>query len=150
MKIIAKQTIRKGGSKGPTSGKQLSASQQVNRVGKYLYNNLDGAFKINKSSNTCDVYVTVLYQIPSEILKKYNITDDKYTEVHEMTVNISITTYQNKVRINIIEMTEGEKTIGYDLYTPESLEDLRESARKIYKRICARISKEFSDYEFLF
>lgn len=150
MKIIAKQTVRKGGPKGPTSGKQLTASQQVNRVGKYLYNNLDGAFKIKNSSNTCDVYITVLYQIPSEILKKYNITDDKYTEVHEMTVNISITTYQNKVRINIIEMTEGEKTIGYDLYTPESLEDLRESARKIYKRVCSRISKEFKDYEFLF
>lgn len=150
MKIIAKQTVRKGMSRGPTSGKQLSANQQVNRLGKYLYKNLDGAFKIQNSSNTCDVYVTVLYQIPSEILKKYNITDEKYTDVHEMTVNISITTYQNKVRVNVIEMTNQEKTIGFDLYQPESLENLQESAKKVFQRVCKRISKEFADYDFLF
>lgn len=150
MKIVAKQKVGKFAPKGPTSGNQLTASQQVNRLGKYLYKNLDGAFKIKNTSNTCDVYVTVLYQIPSEILKKYNITDEKYTDVHEMTVNISITTYQNKVRINVIEVTEGEKTIGFDLYDPTDLIDLKASAQKIYSRVCKRIAKEFKDYEFLF
>lgn len=150
MKIIAKQTVRKGGPKGPTNGTQLQASQQVNRLGKYLYKNLDGAFKIKNTSNTCDVYVTVLYQIPVEFLKKYGITEDKYMEVHEMTVNISITTYQNKVRINVIEMTKGEKTIGFDLYPPESLIDLEKSAKKVFDKVCKRISKEFADYDFLF
>ena len=149
MKIIARQVVRKGSNKGPTSGTQLSANQQVNRLGKYLYKNLDGAFKIQNSSNTCDIYVTVLYQIPEEIIKKYNIPSE-YSDVHEMTVNINITTYQNKVRINVIEMTKGEKTIGFDLYEPESLIDLRESAKKVYQRVCKRISKEFSDYDFLF
>ena len=150
MEITAKQVIRKGSAKGPTNGNQLSASQQVNRLGKYLYKNLDGAFKIQNSSNMCDVYVTVLYQIPAEILKRYNITDEQYTDVHEMTVNINITTYQNKVRINVIEMTNKEKTIGFDLYDAESLVNLQESARKVFQRVCSRIAKEFKDYDFLF
>lgn len=149
MKIIAK-TSRKTAPKGPTSGNQLQAGQQVNRLGKYLYKNLDGAFKIKNSPNTCDVYVTVLYQIPLEVRKRYNMTEDKYAEVHEMTVNISITTYQNKVRINVIEMTKGEKTIGFDLYPPESLVNLQESAKKVFQKVCKRIEKEFKDYDFLF
>lgn len=144
--------VIKAAKKGSSNnqGRKLEAGQQVNRVGKYLYKHLDGAFKIQNTPNTCDVYVTVLYQIPTEILKKYSITEDKYGELNEMTLNLSITTYQNKVRINIIEVTPEEKTIGFDVYLPEDLEDLEGSAKKIFSRVCKRISKEFQDYEFLF
>lgn len=148
--MIITAAKRKSPHRGPTSGTQLQAGQQVNRLGKYLYKHLDGAFKIQNTSNTCDVYVTVLYQIPLEVRKRYNMTEDKYQEVHEMTVNISITTYQNKVRVNVIEMTKGEKTIGFDLYQPEELIDLQSSAQKVFQRVCKRISKEFKDYDFLF
>lgn len=148
--IIASNKKPKSNKNNVKTGSQLQAGQQVNRVGKYLYKHLDGAFKIKNSGNTCDVYVTVLYQIPPEFLKKYGIEESKYQEVNEMTLNINITTYQNKVRINIIEVTPDEKTIGYDLYQPEELEDLQKSADKIFKRVCRRISKEFQDYDFLF
>ena len=128
----------------------LQPSQQVNRIGKFLYKHLDGAYKIEKSSNSCDIYLTVLYQIPPALLKKYGIEEEKYTEVHEMTVNLSITTYSNKVRINIIAMNPEEKTIGFDLYTSEELMDMNKAFHKIYNKVCKRLSKEFEDYEFLF
>jgi hypothetical protein len=145
MKIVCK-------SKGNISNNSstLQAGQQVNRVGKYLYKHLDGAFKMQNSANMCDVYMTVLYQIPLVLLKKYNISEKAYQEVQEMTLNLNITTYQNKVRINIIEVTPEEKTIGFDVYTPEELENLQQSAEKIYQRVVKRIEKEFQDYEFLF
>lgn len=127
---------------------KLAASQQVNRVGKYLYKHLDGAFKIKNSSNTCDIYSTVLYQIP--YLKRIPGKGKEYNDVHEMTINLNITTYQNKVRINIIEMDPNERTIGYDLYKPEVLEDLDFACKLIYQKVCKRISKAYEDYDFLF
>lgn len=134
-----------GANKQP---QKLSANQQVNRVGKYLYKNLDGAFKIKNSSNTCDVYTTVLYQIP--YLQRIPGKGKEYNDVHEMTLNLNITTYQNKVRINIIEMDPNERTIGYDLYKPEVLDDLREAERLIYQKVCKRLSKTYQEYDFLF
>lgn len=134
-----------GANKQP---QKLSANQQVNRVGKYLYKNLDGAFKIKNSSNTCDVYTTVLYQLP--YLQRIPGKGKEYNDVHEMTLNLNITTYQNKVRINIIEMDPNERTIGYDLYKPEVLDDLREAERLIYQKVCKRLSKTYQEYDFLF
>ena len=134
-----------GANKQP---QKLSANQQVNRVGKYLYKNLDGAFKIKNSSNTCDVYTTVLYQIP--YLQQIPGRGKEYNDVHEMTLNLNITTYQNKVRINIIEMDPNERTIGYDLYKPEVLEDLDFACKLIFKKVCKRISKAYQEYDLLF
>lgn len=134
-----------GANKQP---QKLSANQQVNRVGKYLYKNLDGAFKIKNSSNTCDVYTTVLYQIP--YLQQIPGRGKEYNDVHEMTLNLNITTYQNKVRINIIEMDPNERTIGYDLYKPEVLEDLDFACKLIFQKVCKRISKAYQEYDFLF
>ena len=134
-----------GANKQP---QKLSANQQVNRVGKYLYKNLDGAFKIKNSSNTCDVYTTVLYQIP--YLQQIPGRGKEYNDVHEMTLNLNITTYQNKVRINIIEMDPNERTIGYDLYKPEALEDLDFACKLIFQKVCKRISKAYQEYDFLF
>lgn len=132
------------------SNMKLQAGQQVNRIGKYLYKHIDGAFNIKYSGNTCDVYMLILYQIPPEFLSKYKITEDKYKECYEMTININITTYQNKIRINLIEVTPEEKTIGFDVYLPEEVEDLQKAFNRIYSRTCKRIEKEFKDYEFLF
>lgn len=134
-----------GANKQP---QKLSANQQVNRVGKYLYKNLDGSFKIKNASNTCDVYTTVLYQIP--YLQRIPGKGKEYNDVHEMTLNLNITTYQNKVRINIIEMDPNDRTIGYDLYKPEVLEDLEFACRLIFQKVCKKISKAYEDYDFLF
>lgn len=130
------------------SNMMLSANQQVNRVGKYLYNNLDGAFKYKTSSNTCDVYFTLLYQLPLDMQEPDK--GKEYNDVHEITVDINITTYQNKVRVNVIEMTPMQRTLGYDLYEPYVLENLENAKKRIFNKIIKRVSKAYSEYDFLF
>ena len=118
-------------------------SQQVNRIGKYLYKGLDGSFKFKISPNMYDVYITFLYREPYV----RGISD---TTIHEMVIDINITTYMNKVRVNVIELSPEEKTLGFDVYEPESLYNLEEGAAKIYNNVCKRISKAYKEYEFLF
>ena len=119
------------------SNMTLSANQQVNRVGKYLYKNIDGAFKYKTSSNTCDVYFTLLYQLPLDMQEPDK--GKEYNDVHEITVDINITTYQNKVRVNVIEMTPMQRTLGYDLYEPYILEDLENAKKRIFNKIIKRV-----------
>lgn len=130
------------------SNQPLSANQQVNRLGNFLYKHIDGAFNYKKSSNMYDVYMTILYQLPVD--KQDEAKGKEFNDLHEMTLDINVTTYLNKVRINIIEMTPEEKTIGYDLYEPEKLEDLVKASETILKKIQKRISREFREYDFLF
>ena len=120
--------------------KEIPASLKVNKIGKYLYNHIDGAFKFKLSSNACDVYFTLLYQ-------SINIPND---DVHEITINLSVTTYQNKIRVNIIEVTPKSRTLGYNLYSPEILEDLESAKRLIMKDVIRRMSKVYREYEFIF
>lgn len=122
---------------------KIPASQQVNQIGKFLYSNLDGAFKFKTTPNTFDVYVMLLYREP--YIK--NVSDP---EVHEMVLNLSITTYLNKIRVNVIEVSPEERTIGFDVYEPESLYNLREGAVMIYNKVCKRIARAYKEYEFLF
>ena len=90
-----------------------------------------------------DVYFTLLYQLKPEFGGKVN-------DVKEMTVNINITTYQNKIRVNVIEITPEERTIGYDLFTPDKLQNLEEAKDLIFNRVVKRISKAYENYIFLF
>ena len=130
------------------SNQSLSANQQVNRLGSFLYKHIDGSFNYKKSSNMYDVYMTILYQLPVD--KQDEAKGKEFNDLHEMTLDINITTYMNKIRINIVEMTPEEKTIGYDLYEPEKLEDLVKASEIILKKIHKRISREFREYQFLF
>lgn len=122
---------------------QMPASQQVNRVGKYLYKHLDGAYDYKKSGNMYDVYCTLLYQLKPEFGGEVN-------DVKEMTIDINITTYQNKLRINTIEMTPKERTLGFDLVKPEDLIDLQKAMEIIIWKVGNRIRKAYKDYIILF
>lgn len=126
----------------------LSANQQVNRIGKYLFKHIDGAFKYSKSSNQYDIYFTLLYQVPywERIPGKGN----EYNDVHEMTIDINLTTYQNKVRVNIIELSPDEATLGYKLYRPEQLTNLEQAMKLIWADVVRRVSKTYQDYDFIF
>lgn len=128
----------------------IPASQLVGRIGKYLYKHIDGAFKFKSSSNMYDVWITVLYQIPPRLVEKYKLTDPKYLDVNEMTVNINITTYQNKLRVNVIEVTPEEKTLGCDVIPPNKLQDLKQAFDLIMLKVRTRLTKEFSDFDFIF
>ena len=125
------------------SQQNIPASLQVNRAGKFLYKHLDGAYKYEKSSNMYDVYVTLLYQLKPECSSEVN-------DVQEMTININITTYQNKIRINTIEMTPMERTLGFDLMKPEEMIDLKTAMEIIKWKVGNRIRKAYKDYLILF
>lgn len=127
---------------------KIPANQQVNRIGKYLYNNIDGAFNYKTSSNMCDVYFTLLYQLPEYAQDASK--GEEYNDVHEITVDINITTYQNKVRVNTIELDPMQRTLGYDLYDPCVLEDLEIAKKKIFAKVVKKVAKAYSEYEFLF
>ena len=117
----------------------LQASQIVNRVGKYLYKHLDGAFKYETSSNMCDVNFLLLYQ------------EEGSTEVKEMHIDINITTYQNKIRVNVIEITPEERTLGFNCYEPEIFLQGMESAKeRIFNNIVRKVSKAYAEFDFIF
>lgn len=125
------------------SESNIPASQQVNRVGKYLYKHMDGAYKFVKSGNMYDIYVTLLYELKQEFGGTPN-------NVQEMTININITTYQNKLRINTIEVTPQERVLGSDVIKPEELEDLEVAMKIIKSKVSNRISKAYEGYNILF
>lgn len=126
----------------------MSANQQVKRVGKYLYKNIDGAFNFKSSSNTFDIYLTLLYQLPR--LQRIPGKGKEYNDVHKMTINISITTYQNKLRVNIIEVTPEARTLGSHVFKPEELANLAEVKEVILERVRYQIKKAYIDYDILF
>ena len=118
---------------------QMPPNQLVNKIGKYLYRHIDGSYKIQFSVNTCDTYMFMYYQASGE-------------EMNQMNFDISITTYQNKIRINITEITTLEKTIGQLIYKPEVYEKMNEATflAKILDDVIAKIEKEYQEYEFVF
>ena len=133
----------------PTKWKEPQASELVNRVGKHLYENIDGAYQFKKSANTYDVYMIVLYELPVYVGKKQIRT---YTEngMSEVNVNINITTYQNKIRVNTILLTPDEVTLGFDLFSPKKFQDLHEGCMEIERKVRNRIDKYFENYETLY
>ena len=131
----------------------LPASKQVIRIGKYLYKHIDGAYSIKYSPNTCDVYFTLLYSVPEELIRELRKYQELYTlekDTYEMHFNINITTYQNKVRININEISPEERTIGQTIYSPEVLMDLDSAYKKIMDKLKKQLNKRFQGYDFVF
>ena len=122
---------------------QPTGSQLVNKVGIYLYKHLDGAFKYKKDRNTYDVYVTLLYELKPE----YGGTPN---DVQEMTINISITTYANKIRVNTIEVTPQARTLGFDLFPIDKMYDMELAMSIIKWKVGNRIRKAYEHYNILF
>lgn len=127
-----------------SNSQHIPASTQVKRIGKYLYKHIDSAYNFKSSSNMFDVYFTVYYQ------EKHPALGITINGVQEMHIDINITTYQNKVRVNIIEMTPEEQTLGYMLYAPEKLNDLPSAMKLILDKIVKIVEKTYSDFEFIF
>ena len=137
------------GNKSPQPA--IPPGRLVNTLANYLHKHLDGSWKpVVKKANECDVYVDVYFQIPSEVLDLYHIEDDRYRNLNTVELNLNITTYQNKIRVNTIEVTPDAKTLGFDLFPPEKLQDLNEALKLIKQKVEKRIVKEFGHYDFIF
>lgn len=79
------------------------------------------------------------YQIPQE--------SDSLKEMHFF---IDLTSYQNKVRVNLTEDTPMEKTIGQVILDQPELTDLNLARKKILTALKRSIAKEYRDYDFIF
>ena len=115
-----------------------NAGGYVNRIGKYLKQTMDGAYKIKFSPMECQVFVEMLFEIPEE--------RDTYGEVK---FDISIVSYQNKLRINITEISEREKTVGQIILKEldlENMNDFLEIRMKITDLINKFLEKEYPGY----
>ena len=115
------------------------SGSQINKIGKYLYKHIDGSFKIAFNAMECDVWMRMYYQ-----------EFDKPETLDEMHFDINITSYQNKIRINITEDTNLEKTIGQIILSESEVSNLELARKKILNRIKKFIDKEYSDYEFIY
>lgn len=128
---------------------KLITSQLVNQVGQYLYKNIDGAYKAVRSPNTYEVYMMVLYQVP--VLERIpGKQKEGYNDMHEMHLNINLTTYQNKLRVNIIEMSPEEVTLGHFVIPPEKIINMKQIRDVIYEKVVQFVCKRYKDYDFLF
>ena len=129
--------------------KPVSSSQLVNQVGQWLYKHIDGAYKAVRHSNTYDIYMTVYYQLP-RLQQVPGREAEGYNDMHEMKVNISLTTYQNKIRVNIHEVTPEQWTFGYILIPPDQLQTVENARELIYEKVIRKIENHYKDYLFLF
>ena len=98
----------------------IPASKQVSRIGKYLYNHLDGAYKFKTGSNEYDVFLTIAYA-------------DESGNEDKLSLDINLTT----------------RTIGFDVFKPEQVQNLEEAYKKILDKVDKRLCKAFPDYEFV-
>ena len=73
---------------------KYQGGQAVNIIGRYLFKHIDGVYNYKKGANTYDIYFTILYQLKEE----YRTEEDH--DMHEMNINISITTYSNEDEYN--------------------------------------------------
>lgn len=123
---------------------KYQGGQAVNIIGKYLFKHIDGAYNFKKGANTYDVYFTILYQL------KEDYRTDKDHDMHEMNINISITTYSDKLRMNIIEISPRENTLGFNTFSLSKFDDLQSGYEIIMNTLMKRLSKEYQNYDFIF
>ena len=123
---------------------KYQGGQAVNKVGKYLFKHIDGAYDFTKGANTYDVYFTILYQLKEEYRTKQD------NDMHEMNINISLTTYSDKLRMNIIEISPREKTLGFNTFPLNKFDDLQSGYELVMKTVLKRLNKEYEDYDFIF
>lgn len=123
---------------------KYQGNQAVNIVGRFLYNHIDGAYNIKRSANSVDVYFIILYQ------KKEELREDSDKDMHEMKLNINITTYDDKLRMNIIELSPEERTLGFNTFALKKFDDLNSGYDLVMKTLKKRLNKYYEDYDFIF
>ena len=123
---------------------KLQGGQVVNKLGKYLYNHIDSACRINNSANMVDVYFTVYYQLKEELRTE----SDKDMKV--MSLYINLTTYSDKIRMNVVEISPREKTLGFNTFSLSKFDDLQAGYELIMNTLMKRLSKEYQNYDFIF
>ena len=70
--------------------------------------------------------------------------------MHKMKIDINITNDENKIRVNVIEISPKERTLGCYVFSPEVMDDLENAKKLILDKVVKRVSKVYEEYDFLF
>lgn len=132
------------------SSSNVNLNKVVNSLGKAIYKRLEGSYSFKKTSNMYEIKSTILYQIPKQISDKYNLVDEERNKVNVMDVTVNITTYSDKIRVEVIEVTPEEKTIAFKTFKSDWFDNIQTGINYVYSFITSSIEKEFNGYEFLF
>lgn len=132
------------------SSKEVDVTKLPGIVGKFLNNRLDGSYSFKRTSNSSEVKSTILYQIPIDVSKKYNLSKSEREQVNVMDVLVSTTTYSNKVRVEVVELSPEEKTIGFRTFAKEKFKDVHSGCQEVLAFVAKSVRKEFEGYDVLF
>ena len=130
--------------------------QIINSLGKYLFKSLDGAIDFNKKSNEFELNTLVLYEIPKEVIKTYNLNEDEYGELYEAELQISLTSYDTKLRMNIYCIRPENLVLGHMTLDVSRYEDMDNTQffklveEKLLAYIRKRLEAVFGGFEFIF
>jgi len=135
-------------SKAQASTKNIPIEQLVNRIGKYLSKTLDGVYNYKKNVQTFDLYTVVYYQYP--IMPSRPGGEKRYSDLEEMRLNISLTSYSNKIRVNLIEISPEEQTLKHFVLREKDIIELVVAREKIESEIRKTLNKVFEGYIFIY
>lgn len=127
---------------------KIPVNQQVNRLGRWLNQNLDGVYKFKIGVNTCDIYLVVYYQY--EMMGERPGDPKRMSDLYEMKLNINITTYSNKIRVNLIELSPEERTLGHFVINDDLAQDIAVCRKYVLEKVQSILHKVFEGYEFIF
>ena len=129
--------------------KELTPEQKVNSVGRYIYKNTESAFKAEKWSQHYEVFFELLYEIPPEIVEKYHL-EGEYTDLHSMIISTDLTNQSGKLRCNVIQQDEDERTLGCKTFNFDKFQDNKELCEAVLAYMRDRVIRNYQDYDFVF
>ena len=122
----------------------MKINQQINRIGKYLYHNTDGAVSYRTEPNKSIVTFLMYFQDDPNTVAQSDFN------LNEIKIEIDVTTYNNKVRVDMIELDPNQRTLGYYLYSPESTQDMKYIRNDILNKLNKRIRKFYGQFLYLY
>ena len=112
----------------------MPTSKLVNVLGRYLYAHISGTFRYTKTSNSYEIYISTIQQDTANESKP-----------HQFIVSLNLTTYQNKIRVEVIAHTPKEETLGFAVFQPDSFDDLDDARISILKAVNKMLYKAYSN-----
>ena len=120
----------------------------IRNVSKYIYKHIGDPVKYTTRPQSISVFFTIYYQIP--IAGDRPGSPMQYGDVYDMIIEMNLVTYANKIRVNILEISPEEYTIGHKVYDPDEFLNVSELQSLIIDDTYTAIKKRFEDYEFIF
>lgn len=117
--------------------KEVDASY-VKKIAKYVWSRISGRTKLTFRPNESVIDMFLYYH-----------TGRQEDPVEEVDIQLSLTAYSGKLRLNVINMSDNEKTLLHTTIdaSGKEPEDIRSEIMESVRRA---LSKEYTEYDFIF